>query len=224
MSTVEIEEWPLPEAIEYLQKESKRSGLTEAEARELAQALGCLPLALSHAAALLRARPNVTPASYIEGSTRRMNEAPKGAEYPRAVFATFREALAEAEREARGASAVMSLAAFFAPDDIPEQLFRQPPDRYPPALADLVAKPDAIDDAIGALANLSLVDFHPESRTLSVHGLVLAAARDALGDSAATWLSGALRTVASAFPDPEDPGTGRLANVLFLTCAPWHHT
>ena len=43
-----------------------------------------------------------------------MNEAPKDAEYDRAVFATFQEALREAESEAKGASSVMALAAFFA--------------------------------------------------------------------------------------------------------------
>ena len=41
-----------------------------------------------------------------------------------------------------------------------------------------------MDDAIGALADLSLVDFHPDKRTFSVHRLVQAAARDALGDTA----------------------------------------
>jgi tetratricopeptide (TPR) repeat protein len=205
--TVEVEEWTLQEAISYLRAESGRSDLTEAEAGEVAEALGRLPLALSHAAALLRARPNITAAAYIEQLARRMNEAPRDAEYPRAVFATFQEALAEAEREAPGAAAVMSLAALFAPDDIPEELFRQPPECYPPALAERVRTLGAVDEAIGALAHLSLVDFHPASRTFSAHRLVLAAARHALGGPAPPWSRSALQTLASAFPAPEDPRT-----------------
>lgn len=77
----------------------------------------------------------------------------------------FQEAFAEDEAEARGAGAVISLAAFFAPDDVPEDLLRQPPARHPPAVAELLTVPGGIDDAIGARAHLSLVDFHAERRT-----------------------------------------------------------
>ena len=135
-----------------------------------------MPLALSHAAAYLRARQNVTAANYLAGLTRRMREAPRDAEYGRAVFATFQQALEEAESEAQGARAVLSLAAFFAPDDIPEELFRQPSHSYPPMLAELVVDPDVTDEAIGALAHLSLIDFDPARRSFSVHRLVQAAA------------------------------------------------
>ncbi len=200
---IEIEEWALPDAIHYLREESGRSDLTEQDATDVALALGRLPLALSHAAALLQARRNITTTSYLASLTRRMHEAPPDAEYPRAVFATFQEAIAQAEREARGAGAVISLAAFFAPDDVPEELFAQPAERYPPALAELLAVPGGMDDAIGALAHLSLVDFHPDKRTFSVHRLVQAAARDALGDTAPAWSNSALGAVHSAFPVPE---------------------
>jgi hypothetical protein len=60
-----------------------------------------------------------------------------------------------------------------------------------------------MDRAIGALAHLSLVDFHPDKRTFSVHRLVQAAARDALGEDVPGWLRSALRAVVSAFPVPE---------------------
>jgi TIR domain len=84
-SAIEIEEWALPDAIRYLFSESGRGDLTESDAAEIAEALGRLPLALSHAAALLRARPNITAASYIASLARRMSEAPRDAEYPRGV-------------------------------------------------------------------------------------------------------------------------------------------
>lgn len=203
VSAIEIEEWEPPEAVRYLLAESGRTDLTEADAASIAEALGRLPLALSHAAALLRARPNITATSYIATLTRRMSEAPADAEYPRAVFATFQEAFAQAEAEAPGAGAVISLAAFFAPDDVPEELFQQPPDCYPPALAELLNIPGGMDDAIGALAQLSLVEFQAQKRAFSVHRLVQAAARDALGDAAPAWSGSALRTVVSTFPVPE---------------------
>ena len=119
------------------------------------------------------------------------------------MFATFQEALREAENEAKGASLVMALAAFFAPDAIPEELFTQPAECYPPALAELAGIPGGLDDAIGALAHLSLVDFHKETPSFSAHRLVLAAARDALGEEAPVWSASALSSVHAAFPEPE---------------------
>ncbi len=224
VSSIEIEEWALPDAIRYLRQESGRADLTEAAAGELAEVLGRLPLALSHAAALLRARPNITAASYVASLARRMSEAPADAEYPRAVFATFREAIAAAEREAPGAGLVISLAAFFAPDDIPEELFAQPPDCYPPALAELLTIPGGIEDAIGALAHLSLVDFHSSSRAFSAHRLVQAAARDGLGDAAPAWSDERAANVALGLSGARARHLAASASAWCRTCARWPRT
>jgi hypothetical protein len=105
-----------------------------------------------------------------------MNETPESAEYDRAVFATFREQAEQAEARAPGARAILSLAAFYAPDDIPEELFTQAIENYPQALATTVASPVALEKAIGILNRLSLVDFVAGARTFSVHSLVRAAA------------------------------------------------
>jgi tetratricopeptide (TPR) repeat protein len=132
-----------------------------------------------------------------------MSDAPPDVEYGRAVFATFQQALEEAESEAWGARVVLSIAAFFAPDDIPEELFRQPSQSYPPIPAELVADPDATDEAIGAVAQLSLIDFDAAGRSFSIHRLVQAAARDALAAEAAAWANAALNALIAAFTVPE---------------------
>ncbi len=212
VGSVEITAWSPAEAKRYLRAESGRADLGEADADAVVDALGCLPLALSHAAAVLRARRNIKPADYLEGLARRMCEAPAGVAYPRAVFATFHDALEQAEAVAPGARTVMSLAAFFAPDDVPEELYHQPPQCYPPPLAEQTR--DAIDEAIGALADLSLVQFSTTTRTFSIHRLVLAAARDALGSEVQDWSDNALMTMYWAFPQPEPaswPACERLA-------------
>ena len=197
---VEVKEWPLAEAVQYLIKESGRADLTEADATAVAEALGCLPLALSHAAAYLRARKTVSAEAYIADLARHMNEAPKDADYSRAVFATFRAALEQVEAEAPGAHALLSLAAFYAPDDIPVELFQQDPEHYPPALALVVADAGRLTDALGALDHLSLIDFRPQTRTFSVHRLAQAAARDALGDATVWWAAGAVAAANAASP------------------------
>ncbi len=98
---------------------------------------------------------------------------------------------------------MLSLAAFYAPDAIPEELFQQPPQCYPPALAGVATDRKALAEAMGKLHNLSLIDFEPARRVFSVHRLAQAAARDALGAAAGTWAESALRAMYAAFPEPE---------------------
>ena len=83
-------------------------------------------------------RGAVTREGYLGDLDRHMSELPKDAEYRSPVYATFRAALLQAEQEASGATALMSLAAFFAPDDIPEELFQQDAALYPPDLGPVV--------------------------------------------------------------------------------------
>ena len=203
VAKVEVEEWALPEAVAYLLKESGRSDLAAADAEAIATALGRLPLALSHAAAYLRENENATADSYLAAIAQHMQEAPESAEYDRAVFATFQEQVEQVEARAPGARAILSLAAFYAPEDIPEELFAQAAEHYPAALSHVVASPVKLEKAIGALIRFSLVDFVPETRTFSVHRLVQAAARDALANEASQWAQSALLAVVAAFPEPQ---------------------
>src|SRR5262249_14150957 len=106
------------------------------------------------------------------------------------------------EARAPGAGAILSLAAFYAPDDIPEELFTQAAEHYPVALAQLATSPVKFEKAIGALIRFSLVDFVPDKRTFSVHRLVQATARDALANKASQWALSALRAAFAAFPAP----------------------
>ncbi len=184
VAPVEVEEWELDEAVRYLREASGRGDLSDAALTHIATELGRLPLALSHAAAYLKRNRAVTADTYLAELSRRMQEAPKGAAYKASVFATFQLAMEQAEAEAPGARAVLTLAAFFAPDAIPEELFAQAPGIYPPALQPLAASLPRLREAIGALDRLSLAKFDPAKRTFSVHRLVQAAARDALPNHA----------------------------------------
>jgi len=131
IAKVEVEEWAMPEAVSYPLKESARSDLAAANAQAIATALGGLPLALSHAAAYLRENENATAESYLAAIAQHMREAPESTEYDRAVFATFQEQVGQVETRAQGARAILSLAAFYALDAIPEELFTQSAERYP---------------------------------------------------------------------------------------------
>ena len=109
----------------------------------------------------------------------------------------------QAEARAPGATAVLSLASFFASDYIPEELYGQSVAHYPLALQPVVANPVAVEKAIGALVRLSLIKFRSEDRSFSLHPLVQAAARDALGAEQEAWAGSAVVVVSAAFPKVE---------------------
>jgi tetratricopeptide (TPR) repeat protein len=200
---IALQTWELDTAVGYLQRESRRTDLSEVDARAIAEALGALPLALAHAAASLRSMRMMTPQRYLQHINDHLRNAPRGAEYPRSVFATFSTAIAQAEKEAPHAPAVLRFAASFSPDAIPEELFAQPIELYPedvqPALADELG----LDAALGTLDRLSLLAFSDNSRTYSLHRLVQIAARESRSDDANIWREGAVGVADAAFPAPE---------------------
>ncbi len=214
--SIPVTAWPLADAIAYLRRESGRNDFSEAEARALAERLGSLPLALAHAAAYLRGTRMVTPSRYLERIADHLAGAPRTAEYPRSVFATFQTAIAEAEQQAPGAAAVLCLAAQFAPDAIPDELFRQSLDLYPEGLRPVLPADASaldlrasltdgmrVDEALGALDRLSLLGFSEATQTYSLHRLVQMAARDLVGTAARRWTEGAVATTDVLFPPVE---------------------
>ena len=212
IAAIHLQIWSVETAIEYLQRASSRADLSERDARAIAQVLGGLPLALAHAAAAMRNLRMVSPQRYLERITEHLKNAPRGAEYPRSVFATFSMAIAQAENQAAGAAAVLCFAASFAPDAIPDELFRQSIELYPeglhPMLSDgaaldlrcVVADELRLDEALGALDRLSLLTFTQSERTYGMHRLVQLAARDLAADAALAWREGAVAVADAAFP------------------------
>src|SRR4029077_14729206 len=82
---VALDVLPLEEAVALLQGRTDRSDA--AGARMLAEALGCLPLALDHAAAYCR-RSQMRFADYAKKASSIISTVPRGAGYPRSVAAT----------------------------------------------------------------------------------------------------------------------------------------
>jgi class 3 adenylate cyclase/tetratricopeptide (TPR) repeat protein len=199
ITAIPLRIWTLETAVEYLARASGRADLSDDEARAIAQAVGALPLALAHAAASLRSARMVSPQRYLERITERLKNAPRGAEYPRSVFATFITSIAQAERQAAGAAAVLCFAAFFAPDAIPDELFRQGVEYYAeglqPVLSDgvavdlrsAIADELRLDEALGALDRLSLLSFTQSSQIYSMHRLVQLAAQDLADGGGRVW-------------------------------------
>ncbi len=216
ITSIPLPIWSLDTAVSYLQHASVRADLSEENARAIAQSLGALPLALAHAAASLRSARMISPQRYLEHITERLKSAPRGAEYPRSVFATFSAAIAQAEQQAPGAAAVLRFAASFAPDAIPDELFRQAIETYAERLTSAFADGTALDlrsviadelrldEALGALDRLSLLTFVESSRTYDLHRLVQLAAQDLAGEGALSWHECAVAVADKAFPATEE--------------------
>jgi tetratricopeptide (TPR) repeat protein len=162
---VPLDVLPLEEAVALLRS---RTGRGYAGAQTLAEALGCLPLALDHAAAYCK-RTQMRFADYATKASSLIDAAPRGVGYLRSVAATFDLAITEAVAHCPAAEALMAYLAQCAPERIPMILVEG-------AVEGEVERMEAL----AALAEVSLVKHDPfEDGTpaVMVHRLVQAVAR-----------------------------------------------
>jgi tetratricopeptide (TPR) repeat protein len=189
-------------------KHAKDAGGAD-DARAVARALGCLPLALEQAAAYV-GHHRTTFREYLrrleESRAKLLHEkTPGGTRHPASVAETW--LLSEQQLNVT-ARAILRLTGFLAPDDIPRSLF--------PADSNVLAKavkampegaapsaPLSAEDALVELADHSLITLTP--RAYSCHRLVQAVQTDRLDPpTTRRWTELALRLVNDAVPVDSD--------------------
>jgi Tetratricopeptide repeat len=196
---------------------SRTGDQDQAAARELAEELGGLPLALQQAAAFMWTTQ--TPlAGYLPLFRGRQAELLNRGEalgHPLRVDATLRLALSRIGEEAPAAVGLSWLLALLAPEPVPLGLLLaragagdQLDQEAAVALGPLLGDPLAVKDAIAALRRYSLVTPAGDGLVL-VHRLVQAVTRGQVpAGSAVTWRGAAAALVEAALPaQPEDPAT-----------------
>ena len=186
-----------------------RTGHTdEAAARELAEELGRLPLALAQAAAYME-RTGRTMAGYLDlfrhWKLELFQAGVPGSDENATVTTTWEISFQEIAQEHPAAAGLMNLCAFLAPDDIPMKIIVDGAEHLPDELAAAVQDPLELDKAVMALRDYSLVEGGsetPEERGLSMHRLVQAVTRERLSEEdQKIWAGLAVSVVNSAFPD-----------------------
>ncbi|HEY7200918.1 MAG TPA: FxSxx-COOH system tetratricopeptide repeat protein, partial [Candidatus Dormibacteraeota bacterium] len=180
----------------------QRTGLDDAPAAgAIAEALGCLPLALEQAAAYVTASGRDL-AGYAELLRRRQVELLREGtpeDYPQPVAGTWRLSLERVEAERPEAADLLRLCAFLAPDDIPVRVLTAGAGELPGPLAPALADDIELDRTIATLLRFSLV--HRRSDELRVHRLVQAVVRESIpGEERDAWLAAAVRMLRATFP------------------------
>lgn len=178
----------------------------KADARSLSKTLGGLPLALDQAGAYIE-EVVISPADYAQIYQQQRSErlAQRGAvvsresEHPESVEITVSLSVQKACERHPLARNILDFCTFLQPDAIPEELFQ--------ADEGFTFGTSILNDGIAALLRYSLVNRHPQEKTLSMHRLVQAVLQDTLEEKRHSWIQRAVRAVNVSFPDPEFGGT-----------------
>jgi len=174
-------------------------------ARKIVQELGGLPLALDQAGAYIE-ETNCSLSRYLSlYQTRRASLLKRRgglvADHPEPVATTWSLSFERVEQTNQLASELLRFCAFLYPEDIPEELITENAAQLGPVLQAIGTEPLALDDAIAALLNYSLLRRTPEKGTLSVHRLVQAVLKDDMESATQRrWAERVVLAVNCSFP------------------------
>ncbi|MEV4242628.1 FxSxx-COOH system tetratricopeptide repeat protein [Streptosporangium canum] len=197
-----VEVLPLPAAVEYLRR---RGQVTDVgTARELAEALGRLPLALTQAAGVIADGMRATdylgllrrqsPELFVQG---------RAGAHDTTVASTWRVSFDRLAGRSPAAVALFRLAAFLGAEEIPLDRLTPVPD-MPAELAEALIDPFRRRDATRALGEYSLAE--TGDGLLSIHRMVQTVTRTELAGDEPFWAGLALAVITAAFPhDVRDP-------------------
>ncbi|HKS40162.1 MAG TPA: FxSxx-COOH system tetratricopeptide repeat protein [Blastocatellia bacterium] len=190
---------PLDKAIEFLLKRTESKD--ETTAKTLAEAVGCLPLALEQASAYIETSGS-TMARYLDLFEKRQLELLKrgkpSTEYPDTVATTWSISFQNVKKENEEAAEMLRLCAFFAPDDIPVKIIVEGAEELPKSLTATATDPILFDDALAVLRKYSLIEVEDEK--ISLHRLVQAVIRHAMNEvEFKKWAGVAVHVVNASF-------------------------
>ncbi|WP_262845867.1 FxSxx-COOH system tetratricopeptide repeat protein [Sphaerisporangium corydalis] len=188
---------PVPAAVEYLRHWGRVSSADTA--KDLADALGCLPLALEQAASVIADGMAATdyldqlhkqsPELFMQGRT---------GNHQATIASTWRVSFDRLADRSPAAVALFRLAAFLGAEAIPlDRLVPVP--GMPAELAEALTDPFRRTEATKALREYSLAK--TGDGLMSIHRMVQAVTRTELAADESRWAAFALATMSTAFPN-----------------------
>ena len=222
-ASIEVEQLTLQEGALLLLHWTKRldidAPLDQAQAEDRAAAerivkeMDGLPLALVQAGAYID-ETGCSLADYLDlYATHRKDllawRSHLALDYPETVATTWALSFQHVEQANPAAADLLCLCAFLAPDSIPEELLIRGAAELGAALADTVADPFKLNEALEVLRRYSLVRRDGNTHTLSIHRLVQSVLKDSMDQEIQRlWAERTVRVVNAAFPDAKDFGAG----------------
>jgi len=149
-----------------------------AQARDIVQAMGGLPLALDQAGAYLEETGESLSnylSIYQQQRAALLNR--RGGlrpQHPESVATTWSLALQQVERDQPAAIELMRMCALLAPDAIPEELIVEGAAHLGPVLQPVAADRNRLNEALAALLKYSLLRRDVTTHTFIIHRLVQA--------------------------------------------------
>ncbi|MDQ2906895.1 MAG: FxSxx-COOH system tetratricopeptide repeat protein [Chloroflexota bacterium] len=228
---VEIDTLPQEEAALFLLRRagiigrnaaaSKATAENYTKAKEIAEALDGLPLALEQAGAYIE-ETGCGLAGYLDRYWKRQGELLQWLgtltnDYPRPVATTWELSFQKIEEANPTAARILCCCAFLHPDEIPEELLLEDLSDKEPPLEPIAADEFELDIAIAELLKYSLVERDPMTKMLSMHRLVQVALKSRMDDGTQRqWVERVVRVLAHIFPDVGDYKTWPLCERYIL--------
>ena len=201
-TSVEIDVLARAESVAILRE--RVAGLGDAEANELAERLGDLPLAMAQAAGFM-AESGITAAGYLallETRTREALDEGRPGGYPMSLAAATSLSADQLADKDPAAAELASLCAFLAPEPIPQEMLTSAATELPAALASIAADPLAWARTSVRLGRSALARI--DQGRLQMHRLTQAILRDILTPAQATETRDRTEAILAA-SDPGDP-------------------
>jgi tetratricopeptide (TPR) repeat protein len=176
-------------------------------AREIADEVGGLPLALDQAGAYIE-ETACGLADYLkvlrERSQALLDRRGGLDSDHRSVAKTFLMSFEKLQKMNPAAAELLQAAAFLLPDAIPEEIFITGAAQFGPELSAAAADPLKWNDAIACALKFSLLERDPEKKLLAVHRMVQAVLKSRMTEEERKALAEQeMRAVNAAFPYPE---------------------
>jgi len=188
---VDISVFTEPEAVDFLEKRTKKE--QPEEALMLVKRLGYFPLALEQAAAYMVTNRKVTYEGYIKlldkYGLKPFEKMSGVVNYQRPIQTTLKISIDKIKNEAT--KQLLYLCAYIAPEDIEAELFTTTHDLPPPPLGEIMENELERDDVWTQLTQYSLLE-EQEDGSYTMHRLLQEIVRDEIKNDpqwALTWLN-----------------------------------